>query len=652
MIGGLVLFLYGIETLGTGLKKASGGRLEVILESLTSNKWKAAAVGAIVTAIIQSSGATTVMVVGFVNSQIMTLAQGVGIILGANVGTTITAWLLSLTEISGGSLLLTLLKPKNFAPVVGLVGLVMMMFGKRDRQKDAGSILTSFAVLLLGMTMMSDAASPLASDPGFTGILTMFASPVLGVAAGCLITAVLQSSSASIGILQAISMTGTLSNATMIPILMGMNIGSAITGVISAVGASRNGRRAAWMQMLFCILKALLFMIPFYALNAIIGFAFMSRTTSPVHIAIFHTVFNIIAVLIALPLSDLLVRLTLRVIPVSEEEAAAGESRKALQILDERFLSSPSFALEQSRVVTCEMAKLTKEAFLTAAGLIENYSPEEAAKVDALERTVDEYEDRLDTYLVKLSGRTFSTKDSHTLSTLLHCISDFERITDHSLNIMQAAAEMNDRGMEFSQKAREELAVFSRAVTDILNLSVRAFREDDLALAKTIEPLEEVIDGLNMEVKRRHVRRLRKGKCTIELGFSLTDITTAFERIADHCSNIAVCILQVSEDGFDTHEYLERVWNKENVTFREMVEEYEEAYRLPGKKDEDKPVTVDEPGAEEGVGAQAAQNAGDSEQTLAKKDKAGKKDKKEKKKDRPDKGKQSKEKQEKGKGGR
>ena len=593
MIGGLVLFLYGISTLGTGLKKVSGGRLEVILESLTSNKWKAAAIGAGVTALIQSSGATTVMVVGFVNSEIMTLAQGAGIILGANVGTTITAWLLSLTGISGQNFLLSMLKPKNFAPLVGLIGIVMSMFGKKDRQKDVGGILTSFAVLLIGMTMMADSASPLADDPNFTSILTMFSNPILGVLVGLGITGILQSSSASIGILQAISTTGTLSYAEMIPLLMGMNIGSAITCLISAVGASRNGRRAAWMQMLFCILKVVLFMVPFYIIHGVVDFAFMHHATAPINIAMWHTTFNLISVLVALPLSDYLVALTMRLLPVTQEEEAAGESRKALQILDERFLSSPSFALEQCRVVTNEMARYTREAFVTAASLVTDYTPEKAARVDQLERTVDEYEDKLDSYLVKLSGRTYSRKDSHMLSTLLHCISDFERITDHALNVMQIAGEMNGKEQNFSAKAQEELRVFSDAVTDIIDRAVEAFKNYDLKMAKTIEPLEEVIDGINMEIKRRHVRRLRKGKCTIELGFSLTDITTNYERIADHCSNIAVCLLQVNEDGFDTHEYLERVWNKDDEEFRKMAEDYEAQYTLPGSKTDDLPVILE-----------------------------------------------------------
>jgi len=589
MIGGLVLFLYGIDALGAGLKKASGGHLEAILESLTSNKWRAMLVGALVTAMIQSSGATTVMVVGFVNSEIMSLAQGAGIILGANIGTTITAWLLSLTGISGGSFLLSMFKPSSFAPMLGLVGLIMMMFCKKDKQKDAGAILTSFAVLLIGMTMMADSASPLADDPGFTSILTKFSNPVLGVLAGLVITAILQSSSASIGILQAISTTGTLEYCEMIPILMGMNIGSAITGVISAIGASRNGRRAAWMQMLFCILKAVAFMLPFYALDALFNFAFMYKTVGPVNIAIFHTVFNIAAVLVAMPLSDYLVKLVINFIPVTLQEKEEGASREKLQILDERFLTSPSFALEQCRVTTNEMARYSQEAFLTASSLLtaNGYSPEKAARVEQLERTVDEYEDRLNSYLVKLSGRISSRKDSHTLSTLLHCINDFERIADHALNIMQTASDMDQRGLALSTLAQEELAVFTSAVSDILERACKSFWNHDLVTAKTVEPLEEVIDGINMEVKRRHVRRLLKGICTIEQGLSLTDITTSYERIADHCSNIAVCLLQIDEDGFDTHEYLGHVWNNDNVEFRSMAVMFETMYKLPGQKEDE-----------------------------------------------------------------
>lgn len=581
MIGGLVLFLYGMNELGNSLKKLSGSKLELILEKLTANKWKGAILGMIVTAIIQSSGATIVMVVGFVNSQIMNLSQAVGVILGANVGTTVTAWLLSLTGIQSDNVLMQFLKPQYFSPVFGLIGLILVMGGKKDKQKNIGGILVAFAVLMLGMSGMSSAASPLTQNESFTGILTAFSNPILGLLAGLVMTAVLQSSSASIGILQAIAVGGSMKMSTAIPILMGENIGSAITGVISSIGASRNARRAAMMQMYFCLIKTGVFMVGFYALNAMMHLAIMDKIATPVGIAVFHSVFNIGAVLIMLPISELLVKLVMKTIPSDEQELKAAAGRRTLQILDPHFLSSPAFALEQCRVAMKKMSEHTREAMELAMSLIFTYDPQKAEEVDDLERRVDEYEDTLDSYLVQLSSRISTKNESQVLSTLLHSVIDFERITDHALNIMQQTSHMQENNLQLTEAALDELSVFTSAISDIMNRTFKAFNEHDLELALTVEPLEEIIDGLNMEIKDRHIWRLRHGMCTVETGMILSDITTNLERVADHCSNIAVCLLSMENDSMDTHKYLKHERSEENTDFVREEAEFQVMYKLP-----------------------------------------------------------------------
>ncbi len=627
IIGGLVLFLYGITTLGEGLKKVSGGKMEDILQSLTSNKWKGALLGMLVTAVIQSSGATIVMVVGFVNSEIMSLNQAVGVILGANIGTTITAWLLSLTGIQSSNIFLSLLKPANFSPIVGLVGIFMMMFCKKQKQKDVGGILTSFAVLLLGMTAMSQGAAPLADNPEFVGLLTAFSNPILGLLVGLIVTVILQSSSASIGILQSLSLTGVLPMGSAIPVIMGENIGSAITGIIGAIGATRNAIRASLLQLFYCLIKTGVFMVGFYSLNAFFHFPIMEQTANPVMIAVFHSVFNIIAVLLMLPASDVLVHLVQKALPVTDKERAVSERKRELQMLDPRFITSTSYAIDQCQKATVRMADYTQEALETAVDLVLHYNEEGAAKVDQLERTVDDYEDQLNSYLSSISGKTFTAKDSHMFTLLMHCIGDFERISDHALNVMQKAREMNEKGEMFSPRAQEELQIFEAALKDILERTVRAFREDNLQIAATVEPLEEVIDGLNMEIKRRHVKRLRKGKCTVETGMALEDIITDYERIADHCNNIAVHLSQRTEDGFDTHEYLEHLEHNARQDFRTNVSLFEAKYRLPGLEETSAP--EEEMKGQETSGQQAVQEV---ELTAAEKFGKRVKEKKEEKK--------------------
>ncbi len=462
LIGGLVLFLYGIQFLGDCLKRVSGGQLEQILAALTSNKWKAALLGMIVTAVIQSSGATIVMCVGFVNSGIMSLSQSVGVILGANVGTTITAWLLSLSGITSDNLLLQMFKPANFAPIIGLIGLLMFMGGKKARTKDAGSILLAFAILLIGMSSMSSAMAPLADDPQFTGILTMFANPFLGLLAGLAMTAILQSSSASIGILQAIATSGTMAMGTAIPILMGENIGSAITGVISSLGASRNAKRTAWIQMSFCILKTGIFMVAFYGANAVMHFAIMDEIATPVSIAVFHSVFNIAAVVIMLPFSELLVVIVNKLFPETEEEQKALESRHTFDGLDERFLATPGFALAHSKTVLLEMGRHAVDAMNLAMDLIFEYDEKKAEQVQKLETLNDEYQDQLDNYLTKLAGEDLTEKETRTLSMLLHSTNDLERISDHARNIKNSVVAMQEANMKFSDSAITELTFSQR----------------------------------------------------------------------------------------------------------------------------------------------------------------------------------------------
>ena len=571
MIGGLALFLYGMEVLGDGLKKASGGKLEHILEKLTSNKLMAVLLGAGVTAVIQSSSATTVMVVGFVNSGIMKLSQAVGVILGANVGTTVTAWILSLTDVNGSGFFLQLLKPTSFSPILAIIGVCLISMGKKERQKNIGTILIGFAVLMFGMDTMSTAVEPLAEQPEFSHILLMFSNPVLGMLVGLILTAVIQSSSASIGILQALCATGVVSYATAIPIIMGQNVGTCVTALISSAGASKNAKRAALIHLYYNIIKTVAFMAVFYALNAFIHFAFLEEAASALGIAVIHTAFNVAAVIIIFPVSWILEKLAYLTIPETEEEREkeAEKSRKEIQLLDTRFLSTPGFALEQCKNVAVDMADYSREALFLAIQMLDKFDKASADRVE------------IGAYLVKLSSRHLTEKDSQHLSVLLHSIGDFERISDHAINIMEAAKEMHAKELDFSRKAREELGIYTGAIKDIINTSVLVFQEEDLKLAAMIEPMEEVIDYLSVEVKKRHMKRLRKGKCTIEMGFILSDIVTNYERVSDHCSNIALSLLQLNEENFEAHEYQEAISSKDNVAFTTEVKHLKERYQLP-----------------------------------------------------------------------
>ena len=579
MICGLALFLYGMHVMGEGLSRMSGGKLESILERLTQSRIRAVLLGAAVTAVIQSSSATTVMVVGFVNSGIMRLSQAAGVIMGANIGTTITSWILSLTGIESSNIVLRLLKPSSFTPVLAIVGVGFLLFTKSEKKHNIGTILIGFTVLMCGMQMMSDAVKPLADVPEFTSILLKFTNPVLGMLAGLLLTAVIQSSSASVGILQALCVTGAVTYGAALPIIMGQNIGTCVTAILSGIGASKNARRAALIHLYFNIIGTVLFMTVFYAINAVFPFAFLTQPANAAGIAVIHTVFNVLATLVLLPFSHGLERLA--TLTIRDDEQA--ERIDDFQLLDERFLATPAFAVDQCRVVAARMAELTQEAIFEAIDLIDGgeFSEEKAERIEALETKIDRYEDNLGTYMVKLSRAQLSREDGHTVSVLLHSISDFERISDHAVNLLDSAREMNDKKLTFSPMAASELHVFAQAVRDIVKRSTDCFLRSDVELARTVEPLEACIDELNVTIKSRHIERLTNGQCTIQLGFVLTDISTNFERVSDHCSNIAIYQIQVPKDEYDAHEYLLNIQSQDHEEFDREELRYEQFYRLP-----------------------------------------------------------------------
>ena len=583
LIGGLAIFLYGMDLLGEGLTGASGGKLEKILEKLTSSPVKAVLLGAGVTAVIQSSSATTVMVVGFVNSGIMKLSQAVGVIMGANIGTTITSWILSLTGIESSNIFISLLKPTSFSPVLAAVGIVFLMFLKKDSLKNPGKIMIGFALLMYGMDAMSSSVAPLAEVPQFASILTAFSNPVLGMLAGMLFTAIIQSSSASVGILQALCSTGILSYATALPIIMGQNIGTCVTALLSSIGASKNGKRAAIIHLYFNVIGTVTFMIVFYALNAVIHFSFLNLTAQEFGIAVIHTAFNIITTAYLLPLRKVLEKLAYATIKLDDDEKRIMDSRSGNEfaLLDDRFLEAPSLAVEHCKQVINKMADISRESLFISMSLIGGYDEEQALRVGELETRADKYEDALGTYIMKISTKNLKKEDSEMLNVMLHCIGDFERISDHACNLCDSARELQQKNMQFSPKAETELDILSSAVREAVDISFDAFKSNNKNEADKVGPLEELIDTLSVELKARHIRRLREGKCTIELGFAHSDILNNLERVADHCSNIAVDVIQSDQAEFDAHEYLDRIKNKDNQQFARDYKAYKEKYRLP-----------------------------------------------------------------------
>ena len=583
LIGGLAIFLYGMDLLGEGLTGASGGKLEKILEKLTSNPLKAVLLGAGVTAVIQSSSATTVMVVGFVNSGIMKLSQAVGVIMGANIGTTITSWILSLTGIESSNIFISLLKPTSFSPVLAAVGIVFLMFLKKESLKNPGKIMIGFALLMYGMDAMSSSVAPLAEVPQFASILTAFSNPVLGMLAGMLFTAIIQSSSASVGILQALCSTGILSYATALPIIMGQNIGTCVTALLSSIGATKNGKRAAIIHLYFNVIGTVTFMIVFYALNAVIHFSFLNLTAQEFGIAVIHTTFNIITTAYLLPLRKVLEKLAYATIKLDDDEKRIMDNRSGNEfaLLDDRFLEAPSLAVEHCKQVINKMADISRESLFISMSLIGGYDEEQALRVGELETRADKYEDALGTYIMKISTKNLKKEDSEMLNVMLHCIGDFERISDYACNLCDSARELQQKNMQFSPKAKTELDILSSAVREAVDISFDAFKSNNKNEADKVEPLEELIDTLAVELKARHIRRLREGKCTIELGFAHSDILNNLERVADHCSNIAVDVIQSDQLEFDAHEYLDRIKNKDNQQFARDYKTYKEKYRLP-----------------------------------------------------------------------
>lgn len=580
MIGGLAMFLYGMHAMGEGLSKLSGGRLEKILEKLTSNRFLAVLLGAGVTAIIQSSSATTVMVVGFVNSGIMRLEQAVGIIMGANIGTTMTSWLLSLVEVEGSSFIMQMLKPMSFSPILAIIGVIMIMSAKDNTKKhDIGIILIGFAVLMFGMDTMSGAVSGLKDVPEFTNILTAFSNPILGMVAGAVLTAIIQSSSASVGILQALCATGAVSFGAAIPIIMGQNIGTCITAIMSAFGASKNAKRASMIHLYFNLIGTIVFMIVFYAINAFVHFDFLEGAASATGIAIVHSVFNIACAVCWFPFANLLVKLAR--LTIRDKESDQKEDKGELALLDERFLEQPAFAVEMCRKVAIKMAEVTKDSLNLALDSIGHYSEEVDGQIRQMENEVDKYEDALGSYLVKLNNRDLTETDSRSISVMLHSINDLERISDHSVNIIESAKEMHDKKLSFSQNAMAEFDIFAKAVRDIMGKTVDSYITNDLENARMVEPLEQVIDGLNAELKQRHIKRLRKGKCTIELGWVLQDLLTNIERVSDHCSNIAIGMIEVRENEYEAHGYLEHLKEDNVKWYTNAVSALTAKYRLP-----------------------------------------------------------------------
>ena len=577
LLGGLALFLFGMDTMGKALERQAGGKLQTILAKMSSTVLKGFLLGAAVTAVIQSSSATTVMVVGFVNSGIMTLKQAVGVIMGSNVGTTITSWILSLSGLEGDSFLIKLFKPSTLAPLIGTIGIVLFMFTKGDSKKGIGTIMLGFLALMTGMDIMGDSMEFLETEPWFAELMISFTNPIIGILFGAVLTAVIQSSSASVGILQGLCVTGAVTYGSAIPIILGQNIGTCVTAMMGSIGANRNARRTAVVHLLFNIVGVTLFAVVFYGIGLFMPWSFLDDSVKAWDISLIHTCFNLGATAVLLPMNGLLVKLAYLVIP--HEYTPQKE-----ELLDERLLATPAVAVQRAHEITGRMMDASRSAVQAAIALTKEYSEEGMEKVLELEGVTDQYQDALGSYLVKLSTAELAHGDNQILNNLLYTISDIERIGDHAVNLAEAAKEMHEKKINFSDAAKAELAVLEQAVLDMLDKTASAFGNTDLAKAMKIEPHEEVIDALVREVKSRHVRRLRDGKCTVEYGFVLDDLLTSYERIADHCSNVAVEMLQSAADKMEVHEYLNALRAgelDESVKYNQRIGVYTARYQFP-----------------------------------------------------------------------
>ena len=577
LFGGLALFLFGMDVMGKALERTAGGKLQTILAKMSSNVFKGFLLGLGVTAVIQSSSATTVMVVGFVNSGIMTLKQAVGVIMGSNIGTTVTAWILSLSGLEGDSFLIQLFKPSTLAPLLGTAGIVLYMFLGSEKHKNIGCILLGFMALMTGMDIMGDSMAFLENEPWFANLMISFSNPFLGILFGAVLTAIIQSSSASVGILQGLCGTGVVTFGSAIPIILGQNIGTCITAMMGAIGANRNARRTAAVHLLFNLVGVTIFVVVFYGLGLFIDWSFLSDPCSAWNIAVIHTCFNVAATAVLMPLNGWLVKLAYLVIP--HEQTPQQE-----ELLDERLLATPAVAVQRSHEIAAQMAADANEAMRIALGLTHSFDQKQMDRVRMLEDRTDRYQDALGTYLVKLSARNLSQDDNRLLNTLLYTVADIERVADHAVSVANAALEMKEKQIRFSDQALAELEVLERAVADALERTVMAYTNFDYDQAMKVEPQEQVIDLLVREVKSRHIRRLRDGKCSVEYGFVLDDLLTAFERTADHCSNVAVEMLQVAEGKLEAHEYLNALKAgelSESAAFVERFARYKARYAFP-----------------------------------------------------------------------
>ena len=573
LCGGLAFFLFGMHVMSQSLEKIAGGKLEATLKKMTSNPFKSLALGAGITIAVQSSSAMTVMLVGLVNSGIMQLEQTVGVIMGSNIGTTLTAWLLSTAGIKSDNVLISMLKPENFAPIVALIGIIMIMMSKKKKRQDIGTIMVGFAVLMFGMELMKNAVSPLAEMEGFSKLLVAFRNPLLSVLIGAVFTGVIQSSAASVGILQALSLTGTISYRMAIPIIMGQNIGTCVTALLSSIGVNKNAKRVTVVHMLFNIIGTIICLTVFYGIDALIHFSFVDKPIGAVEIAAVHSIFNIITTLILLPFSSQLVKLAKRIIPDSKEAEVS-------VMLDKRLIATPPLAVSQCREKTVDMAQGAKEGLHEALRAMFDYSDRAVLNVEEKEQLLDEMEDQLSTFLLELSAVSLTDEDSHTVTELLHTISDFERISDHAINMIEIAQEMERNSQSFSDSAKADFSTLFAALTEISGLTVQAFTDNDTALAMNVEPLEEVIDDLTKTIRDKHIERLRTGECSPELGVYLSDLLINCERVSDHCSNIAISIIQIPKASMRSHVYLNELKAQRSEQFIGAYNAYHEKYRL------------------------------------------------------------------------
>lgn len=578
LCGGLAFFLYGMQVMSGGLENVAGGKLEKLLREMTSNPMKSLVLGAGITIAIQSSSALTVMLVGLVNSGIMDLGQTIGVIMGSNIGTTLTAWILSLAGIESDNFFLQLLKPESFSPIFALVGICMMMVSKSVKKRSVGSIFVGFAILMYGMQLMTNAMSPLADSPDFANVLTAFTNPVLGVIVGALLTGIIQSSAASVGILQALSLTGSISCGMAVPIIMGQNIGTCVTAIISSVGVSTNAKRVAVIHITFNILGVVIFLPVFYGLNYLLHLGLVEMTINPVGIALAHTIFNVATTICLLPFGKFLEKVAHKAIKDKADEPDKND--KTAVFIDERILLSPSFAVSECTHHAVSMADLAEDILFDSINMLKEYSATKAQDIFTAEEKLDNYEDKLGTFLVKLSGTELSERDANEVSKLLHSLSDFERIGDHALSITYVAKEMHEKNIHFSPDAMQELNVLQDALHEIIELTREAFETGDMNSATKVEPLEQVIDGMVLEIKNRHIKRLQDGICTIELGFKLSDLLNCYQRVSDHCSNIAACVIQLKSSQLDMHNYLNAIKTGEDEEFTKEFNKYQDKYKL------------------------------------------------------------------------